>query len=138
MEDYCARCTEDNYRATYLVSYKNAPFRLYQSIGVLSTTGVAKRYDGQINYLLSMLLVTLILSDCITIFSSIRSSVRAYCFAKTWILQICALISLSPTIEFSKILKNMNFCASPPHFFPKNMNLPNMCSRKFISNHQIL
>ena len=78
MEDYCARCTEDNYKATYLVCYKITPFRLYQSIGFLSTTVVALRYDGQINYLLCMLLVTIILSDCITICSSIRSSVWAY------------------------------------------------------------
>ena len=26
----------------------------------------------------------------------------------------------------------------PPSFFSKNLNFPNMCSRKFISNHQIL
>ena len=60
-------------------------------------------------------------------------------FAKIWILQICALVSLCPTIKFCKNSKKMKICVTPPHlFFTKNLNFPNMCSRKFISNHQIL
>ena len=39
-------------------------------------------------------------------------------FAKTWNLQLCALVSLSPTIKFCKNWKkNENMCYFPPSFF---------------------